>query len=99
MLTTYLETRAGLHWGNKGEQTACPYCPNKPHHTYTHCIHEGKYSLCTRTSLRDEYRRDLDQQGVMLPKADIETITASVTTDNHQDLHFLVVMIQSSPYL
>jgi hypothetical protein len=97
MLSTYLETRAGMHGGNKGEQIACPYCPGKPQHTYTHCINECKFDLCTRT--REIQQMELEQQGLQLQKATIDNITEAITTEYHKDLPFLLAMIKSSPYL
>jgi hypothetical protein len=97
MLATYLETRAGLHGGNKGEQTLCPYCPNEPLHTYTHCINECSYGKLTRC--RTDHQEIWADQGLYLPIATISSLTAAMTTDNHQDLQFYLNMIHSSPYL
>jgi hypothetical protein len=97
MMATYLETRAGLHWGNKGEQIKCPYCRHKPQHTYIHCINECEFSLCKQT--REEHREILERQGKELPTASINKLAKALTTDNHKDLLFYLMMIESSPYL
>jgi hypothetical protein len=97
MLPTYLETRAGLHWGNKGESTKCPYCPNNPQHTYIHCINECNYSLCAK--VRKEHREALEQQGKQLIKASINGLVQAMTTESHKDLQYFLSMIASSPFL
>ena len=97
MLATYLETRAGLHGGNEGEQTPCPYCPNESLHTYTHCINECSYGKLTRC--RADHQEIWADQGQSLPIATIPSLTAALTTDYHQDLQYYLNMIHSSPYL
>jgi hypothetical protein len=97
LLATYLQTRAGLRWGNKGEQTRCPFCPYTPLHTYEHCINECRYSISVRR--RDEQRTTRADQDQRLPIAIIRRLTEALTTDNHEDLQYYMTMIHSSPYL
>jgi hypothetical protein len=97
MLATYLESRAGMHWGNAGEDIACPYCRDKPQHTYMHCINECQFTGCA--TVRDEHRAIYESQGAQLPQASIDTLSEALTSDYHQDLHYFLSMISSSPFL
>ena len=96
MIATYLQTRAGMHWGNGGEKTKCPYCPNGPMHTYTylHCINTCKFSITKR--IRAEYEKDLEQEGQNLPMASINEL---ITAPRHEHLLYFLAMIDISPYL
>ena len=97
MIATYLQTRAGMHWGNSGEETKCPFCPNGPMHTYLHCINTCEFSITKK--IREDYETELDQEGQNLPTANINELTKALTTPRHEHLQYFLTMIDSSPYL
>jgi hypothetical protein len=93
----YLQTRAGLHFGAKNNNTKCPYCVNEPLHTYVHCINDCEFAL-SKTK-REYHENEYTRMGKSLPIANIEELTNALTTKGHEHLHYYLDLIKTSPYL
>jgi hypothetical protein len=97
LLATYLQTRAGLHFGNKGEKTKCPYCPGEPNHTYMHCINDCQFPLTKQK--RNKYEEKLAQTGQTIPIASIGDMITAISSETTSQLQYYLDMIKTSPFL
>jgi hypothetical protein len=72
-IKTFLETRAALHMGNKRLQEKCPYCKDRPTHTFLHIINDCTFNL---TATERNLQRVTNP--LVLENINIDTIVAAV---------------------